>query len=127
MGTRLSILLAALAVAGTAAAAAPAADTSFNGDWKIDGTINGMTIDITCTLKQAEANVTGSCRGKDITGDLPLKGKASGKTVDWSYNIDFGGQQLTVEYHGTLESAAKMQGTIGVMGTSSGTFTGKKL
>lgn len=127
MGTRLSILLAALVATGTAVAAAPAATAAFNGDWKIDGTINGMTIDITCTLKQADANVTGSCRGKDITGDLPLTGKTSDKTVDWSYNIDFQGQGLTVEYHGTLESAAKMQGTIGVMGNASGTFTGKKL
>jgi len=126
MGTRFSILLVALAAAGSAAAAAPAATAGFNGDWKIDGTINGMTIDITCTLKQADANVTGSCRGKDITGDLPLKGKAGGKNVDWSYDINFQGQQLTVEYHGALESAAQMKGTIGVMGNASGTFTGKK-
>ncbi len=127
MGTRLTILLVALAAAGSAAAAAPAATAGINGDWKIDGTINGMTIDITCTLKQADTNVTGSCRGKDITGDLPVKGNASGKTVDWSYDINFQGQQLTVAYHGTLESAAQMKGTIGVMGTDSGTFTGKKL
>lgn len=120
MGTRVSILLMALVAAGPAAAA------TFDGDWKIDGTINGIAIDITCTLKQADANVTGSCRGKDITGDLPLKGSVKDKTVGWSYDINYGGQNLTVEYQGTLESAKQMQGTIGVMGNASGSFTGKK-
>jgi hypothetical protein len=121
MSTRLPTLLIALAATGPAAAA------GVDGDWKIDGSINGVVIDITCTLKQSDANVTGACRGKDITGELPLKGNASGKTVGWSYDINYQGQQLTVEYHGTLQSAAQMQGTIGVMGSDSGSFTAKKL
>ncbi len=70
--------------------------------------------------------MTGACHGKDITGDLPVKGTVSGKNVGWSYDIDYQGQSLTVEYKATLESASKMQGTIGVMGNDSGTFTGKK-
>jgi hypothetical protein len=116
-----SILLAvALLFMPSIAAAADVA-----GSWKVDGSIGEFPVDLVCTFKQDEARLTGVCAGRDI-GELPFTGQTDGATVTWSYDVNFQGQQFSIVYSGTTDSATTMKGSIAVMGNPSGSFTAKK-
>ena len=106
-------------------AAFPVAAAEISGDWKLEGSIGQFPVDIVCSLKEADSKLTGVCKGADI-GELALAGDTDGKTVKWSYEVNFQGQQFTIVYTATLDSATSMKGTISVMGNPSGSFTGKK-
>jgi len=99
-----------------AAAAAPApaaAASSLDGKWKIHSSIAGNDSDASCTFKQTNSDLSGSCPAPGGTGDVKLAGKVDGKKVTWSYNVDYNGSPLTMKYTGTLE-AGKIAGDVSV-------------
>lgn len=117
-----TLLFAAMAAL---TASMPAAAADVTGDWKIDGDIGQMPVSIVCTLKEVDHKLTGACRSPEV-GELPLTGETSGETATWTYSVNYQGQQFTVSYNGTLDSATDMQGSISVAGNPSGSFKGKK-
>jgi hypothetical protein len=116
---RLVVSAAVLAVVPLAAAADVA------GSWKLDGAIGQFPVDLVCTLKQADAKLSGICKGDPI-GELPVSGEVGPKEIRFSYQVNFQGQPLTVTYVATVEAATAMKGTVEVMGMPSGQFTGRK-
>lgn len=123
MTTRKSLLAACIASATLLPLPAAAADVA--GAWKVDGSIGEFPVDLVCTLEETDKKLTGACKGTDI-GELALKGENNGATVTWSYDVNYQGQQLTIVYTGTIESATTMKGSISVSGNPSGSFTAKK-
>ncbi|MGH7169142.1 MAG: hypothetical protein ACRELG_02550 [Gemmataceae bacterium] len=104
-----------------------AAAAGVSGAWKVEGTANGMPIKITCTLKEAKTGtLSGSCYAPDLQETLPIAGTHRGKSVSWSYPINYQGQDLKIGYDGTVKSASDIEGDITVNGSPAGQFTAKK-
>lgn len=102
----------------------PVAAASISGNWKISGTVGEYPIDLACNLKTAGAKVTGVCKGGNRP-DRAVTGEVNGQKIRFQYEIEYGGNQMTVVYSGELQSDTAMKGTVEVSGTS-GDFTGTK-
>jgi hypothetical protein len=104
----LSALLASAAVASLAAD-----NASVGGKWKIHNNIVGNESDVECTFTQNGNDLTGSCTSDQ--GTVKTTGKVDGMKVTWSYDSEYNGTPLTLNYSGTLGSAAdKFSGTVSV-------------
>jgi hypothetical protein len=103
---------------------APAAD-SVAGAWKISGDVMGNAFGAMCTIKQAEAVLSGSCVD-DGGVARPMTGEVKDGKITFKYASDYQGQPLTIAYTGTLVSSPRqLKGSVDVqpMGVG-GTFTG---
>jgi hypothetical protein len=101
--------------------AAPA--DSMSGAWQITGDVMGTPLNQTCTLKQADSTITGSCTG--TAGEtLQVTGEVRAGKVTFRHGADYQGQALTIVYSGTFASPKQLKGSIEVrpMGVT-GTFT----
>jgi len=117
---KLLVLLAFIAV--------PAVAQDFSGLWKIDGAVADNQVAATCTFKQTDTHITGSCKMDQSDKALDVKGEVKGKQVTWQYDIDYQGTTYTLAYTGAPDSAvATIKGTILVTPSESeGDFTATK-
>ena len=102
--------------------AAPASD-SLAGPWKITGDVMGNPLDMSCTVKQTGATLSGTCDGQ--TGEqLALTGEVKDGKVVLRHGGDYQGQALTIVYTATSVTAKQLKGNVEVqpMGVT-GTFT----
>jgi hypothetical protein len=107
-------------------ASLPALADDVSGVWKIDGSIADHPITPTCTLKQKENQISGTCK-VDTGQVLSVEGSVKEKQVTWKYDVEYEGTVYTVTYTGTLEADASIKGTVTAdPSDSSGDFTGKK-
>ncbi|MCC7153988.1 MAG: hypothetical protein IT161_05385 [Bryobacterales bacterium] len=112
----LPALFAAMAVV------APAAASEISGQWKLHSNIQGHESDFECTLTQTGQDLAGSCKSGQL--ELKITGKVEEKKLTFQYKTDYEGQELTIVHTGTLETPAKMAGSVDVqpMGVA-GEFT----
>jgi len=116
-------LLATSCLAIAATLSLSAADSS--GVWTLAGDIAGNAIAATCTLTEAAAALTGTCKSEQ--GDSKVTGSSDGQKVKFQYDIDVQGMTFTLIYDGTLDAGGKdMKGSVEVPGAATGTFTAKK-
>ena len=106
-------------------AAAFASDVSIVGTWDVATSVGGTDGAAVCTFTQKESALTGSCTGDD--GDHPLTGTVDGNKVNWSYKMQYEGQELTINFSGILDSDKKFGGKVDVqpMGVD-GEFSAKR-
>ncbi len=103
----LMLAIALLLVAGVAFAA------DVDGKW--DGTIPGMEIPVSYTFKADGATLTGTSSGPENT-TIPIKdGKIDGNKISFTVTINFGGQDMKMEYKGVV-SPDKVVLTLDMMG-----------
>jgi len=103
-----------------------AAAQDCSGVWKVDGSIQDQTIAATCTLKQAGADITGTCK-VDADKSLDVKGGVTDKQVTWRYDEEYEGTVYTLTYTGTLETDTSIKGSIIVSPSDTeGSFTAQK-
>lgn len=109
-------------------ASVPAFAQDFSGVWKIAGNVADQPIAATCTFKQAETHITGSCKMDQSDKALDVKGEVHDKQVSWKYDIDYQGTTYTLTYTGTPDSAgAAIKGSILVIPSDTeGDFTATK-
>jgi len=110
-------------------AALPAAVPDISGVWKVDGAIQDNPVTPTCTLKQTEAKLSGSCKmDSDQVSDLSdVTGEVKGKDVTWQFSLKYEGTTYTLTFNGTLDSETSMKGSITVNPSDTdGDFTAKK-
>jgi D-glucosaminate-6-phosphate ammonia-lyase len=122
---RLAItFVALLTVALVLTAPAAAADTAnVAGEWNLTVETPNGTGTPTVIFKQDGENLTGTYKGR--YGESALKGTVKGNEIKFSVTINAGGQELEIEYSGTVEgSSMKGKAKFGDMGE--GAFTGKK-
>jgi len=108
-----------------AAAALPLAAADLSGAWKVQGEVAGNPVIATCTIKQEDNKLSGSCKGE--LGDSPVKGEVASeeKKVKWEYEVEYMGTKYTLVYAGKLESDNDISGTIDA-GVATGGFTAKR-
>ena len=107
-------------------ASLPAFADDVSGVWKVNGTIADHTITPTCTLKQADKQISGNCK-VDTDHTLSVEGSVNEKQVIWKYDQEYEGTVYTLTYTGTLDSDLSMKGTVTAdPSDSSGDFTAKK-
>jgi hypothetical protein len=107
-------------------ASLPALADDVSGVWKVNGQIADHIITPTCTLKQADKEISGNCK-VDADHTLEVKGSVNDKQVTWKYDQEYEGTVYTLTYAGTLDSDTSMKGTVTAdPSDSSGDFTAKK-
>jgi hypothetical protein len=82
------------------------------GSYNLHSSIAGTDTDSTCSLSQANTQLTGSC--KNDTGEVKLNGTVDGKKVNFKVNTEYNGEPLTVTYTGTLDDSGNVQGDVDV-------------
>jgi hypothetical protein len=104
----------------------PAFADDLSGVWKIDGSIASNPITPTCTLKQTDKQLSGSCK-IDADHVANIEGSVNEKQVTWKYDQEYQGTVYTLTYTGTLESNTSIKGTVTAdPSDSTGDFTAKK-
>ena len=106
----------------------PAFAQDLSGVWKIDGSVADRAVAATCSFKQTETDITGSCKMEESEKPLDVKGQIGEKQLTWKYDIVYQGTTYTLTYTGALDSAAKsIKGTIVVdPSDANGDFTATK-
>ncbi len=97
--------------------------TNVTGKWNLTIETQAGTGNPTVTLKQEGEQLTGNYKGR--LGEAPLKGTVKGKDIQFSFKVDAQGQELQVEYSGTVDGDT-MKGKVKLGDFGEGTFTGKK-
>ena len=106
--------------------AVPAAAGDISGVWNVDGSVEDHPVTPVCTLKQAAAKLTGSCKF-DEEHVSEVAGEVKGKEVSWKFTVEYQGTQYTLTFTGTLDSDSAIKGSISVDPSGSdGEFTAKK-
>jgi hypothetical protein len=86
-----------------------------SGVWKIDGTVGDNTVSVTCTFKQTDTHITGTCKMPQSDAALDVKGEVGDKQVTWKYSLAYQGDTYTLTYTGTPDSpATSIEGSITV-------------
>jgi hypothetical protein len=87
----------------------PAFAADFSGIWKVDGAIEEHPITPTCTLKQTDNQITGTCAlDADHTADLT--GEVKEKQLTWRYKVEYQGTTYTLTYVGSLGTDNSIKG-----------------
>ena len=106
-------------------ASLPAWADDVSGVWKVDGLIADHPITPTCTLKQTDKQISGSCQVSDHV--QTIEGSVNEKQVTWKYDQQYEGTVYTLTYTGTLDSNTLIKGTVTAdPSDTSGDFTAKK-
>lgn len=106
--------------------ALPASAADISGVWKVDGSVENNPVTPTCTLKQTDAKVSGSCNF-DADHVTDITGEVKGKEVTWKLTLEYQGTDYTLTFNGTLDSDASIKGSIAVNPSdTNGDFTAKK-
>jgi hypothetical protein len=99
------------------------------GTWKIEGSVQGNPVTMSCAIAEAERKLTGSCTGAgDAVGPQALTGEATEKGVTWRFGSAYNGTPISFSMSGTMSAdGAKMSGSMTVgPWNASGTFVAVK-
>ena len=116
------VLFAALLVMAALSLASALADVT--GTWKLTLTTQQGTSNPTVTFKQEGEELTGTYKGR--LGEAPLKGSVKGNAIKWSLKVNAQGNELQIDYDGTIEADGTIKGKAKFGDFGEGTFTGKK-
>jgi hypothetical protein len=94
------------------------------GTWKLTLETPQGTANPTLTLKQEGEVLTGTYKGR--LGEAPVKGTVKGNAFKFSLKINAQGNELQIDYDGTLEADGTIKGKAKFGDFGEGTFTGKK-
>lgn len=95
-----------------------------SGTWKVTVESQAGTGNPTVVLKQEGEKLTGTYKGQ--LGEAPLQGTIKGSDITFSFKVNVQGQDLQVDYVGTVEGGKSMKGKVKLGDFGEGTFTGTK-
>ncbi len=86
------------------------------GTWRFTGDVVGNPVNEVCTLAQAGAKVTGTCRSTDGADakSFDVTGEVKDGKFSLSHGGEYQGQALTLTYLGTVPTDKALAGTIDV-------------
>src|SRR5215475_3282416 len=114
--TTAAFLLSAVLTAG-------AQTKNVSGNWKLTIESPNATGGPSLVLKQDGEKLTGTYKGR--FGEAPLEGTVKGKEIKFTVKVNAQGQEIQVEYAGTVEGAT-MKGKVKFGDMGEADFTGKK-
>lgn len=121
---RISALITVLSTVLVLSVAALAGQQDVTGTWKVTVESQAGTGNPTVVLKQDGEKLTGTYKGQ--LGEAPLQGTIKGGDISFSFKVNVQGQDLQVEYVGTVEGGKSMKGKVKLGDFGEGTFTGTK-
>lgn len=104
-------------------AAKPATATNLSGEWMLTVETPMGARDMKLTATQTGETLTGTIANP--RGDSAIAGTVKGSAVAFSMKINAQGQDVQIDYAGTIEGDS-MKGTAQFGSFGSGTFTGKR-
>ena len=109
-----SLTVVAALMIGAATATAQRILADFSGVWNvtIDGPQGPMNSQL--TLKQTADTVAGEFESE--LGKAPVSGMVKGDSIKFSFGIDMGGQQLSIQGTGALKDKDNLAGQVEVVG-----------
>ena len=109
-----SLTVVAALMIGAATATAQRILADFSGVWNvtIDGPQGPMNSQL--TLKQTADTVAGEFESE--LGKAPVSGMVKGDSIKFSFGIDMGGQQLSIQGTGALKDKDNMAGSVEAVG-----------
>ena len=119
---RLSVVAALFLGAATATAQRMLAD--FGGVWNV--TVEGPQgpMNSQLTLKQTADTVSGEFESE--LGKAPVSGMVKGDSIKFSFGLDMGGQQISIQATGALKDKDNLAGSLEVAGMGGFPFTAVK-
>jgi hypothetical protein len=99
-----------------------AADVS--GSWTFQVNLDAGSGSPSFSFQQKGDVITGKYQGQ--LGESEVKGTVKGDQIAFSFKLEQGGEAMTVEYEGTIESASSMKGKAKYGTFASGTWTASK-
>lgn len=121
----LNLCLAALALGVLSVGSnAHANFADLNGTWKLTLETQQGTANPILTLKQEGEALTGTYKGR--LGEAPITGSVKGNAFKFGFKLNAQGNELQIEYEGTLEADGTIKGKAKFGDFGAGTFTGKK-
>lgn len=113
------------ALVATLVLPASAQGVNVTGSWVFDVQTGGGSGQPTITFKQDGEKLTGHYSSQTL-GEADLTGTVKGNAITFTFNASAQGQQIDVNYSGTVDGTT-MKGTVNMAGGQlTGTFTGKK-
>ena len=106
------------------AVTALAAQQDVTGNWKLTVESQAGTGNPSMVLKQDGEKLTGTYKGQ--LGEAPVQGTLKGNAINISFKVNVQGQDLQIEYSGTVEGGKSMKGKVKLGELGEGTFTGTK-
>lgn len=94
------------------AAAAPAADGKFSGEWKIRNDIASNVSEFTCSFTQKAKELTGGCTTEQ--GPVEITGSVEDASVSWVFKSVYNGGPITLTYRGSLGTDGNIAGSVTV-------------
>jgi hypothetical protein len=119
--TGITITTAAFLLA--AALTVGAQSTNVSGNWKLTFETPNGAANPSVVLKQEGEKLTGAYKGR--FGEFPLEGAVKGKEIKFTVKVNAQGQELLLEYAGTVEGDA-MKGKVKFGDMGEADFSGKK-
>lgn len=116
----LFLLVVSLSLSGNARANF----ADLTGTWKLTLETQQGTANPTITLKQEGEVLTGTYKGR--LGEAPVKGSVKGNAFKFSLKVNAQGNELQIDYEGTLEADGTIKGKAKFGDFGEGSFTGKK-
>ena len=110
--TRLSVVVALFLGAATATAQRVLAD--FGGVWNVSVEGPQGTMNSVLTLKQTGDTVAGEFESE--LGKAAVSGMVKGDSIKFSFGLDAGGQQISIQGIGALKDTDNMAGTVEAAG-----------
>ena len=97
---------------------------SINGIWIMSVQTGAGSGNPTFNLTQEGEMITGTYTGQ--LGEAPVTGTIKENNVELNIKVEGMGQEMMIQYKGTLEEDGSLKGTVKLGQFGEGTFTGKK-
>jgi hypothetical protein len=121
LSRRLLASLSLVAVAASAAAAAPRLLVDLTGKWTFTAVTPQGAQASTLTVTQKADSISGMLESP--LGSAPVAGVVKGDTVKFAFQLDMGGQALVINGAGVIKDKDNMEGAIDVAGMGVMPFT----
>jgi hypothetical protein len=118
------LILSALAAVFLVGVTCVAGQQDVTGTWKVTVESQAGTGNPTVVLKQDGEKLTGTYKGQ--LGEAPLQGTLKGNDISFGFKVNVQGQDLQIDYVGTVEGGKSMKGKVKLGDLGEGTFTGTK-
>ena len=109
-------------VLAAATLALATSNKTLSGKWHVHNSIAGNDTDQSCTFTQSGDLLSGSCSTDN--GEVNISGRVDGTKVTWTYDAQYQGSPLTLNYQGTVGASGSITGDVSVPAYSvDGDFT----
>lgn len=102
----------------------PVWGADISGAWDFTVNTDAGTGNPAFVFRQQGDTLTGTYKG--LLGEAKVTGSVTGDKVAFSFEGEYDGNKIKIEYTGTIESPTSMKGSVRFAGLGEGAWTAKK-